>query len=165
MTRSILFVCTGNVCRSPMAAALFTAEAEKFGESSEFSVSSAGTWALEGEPASSNAQLIMQRRGLSLDKHAGRTVTAEMLKDADLIFVMTRHHQDSLCAEFPGVRSKIHLMSELAGQQFDISDPYGSTLDDYETCATELSQLIERGYPSVGQWLARAPAQNPGAEG
>jgi protein-tyrosine-phosphatase len=147
-----------------MAAALFAAEADKFGDAELFAVSSAGTWALEDQAANPSAQLVMQRRGLSIDGHTGRMVTVEMLDDADLILVMTRHHHDSLCAEFPRVRSKLHLMSELSGQQFDISDPYGSSLEDYEVCAAELSQLIERGYPRILQWLALAPISDSAAK-
>lgn len=165
MKRSILLVCTGNVCRSPMAAAIFAAEANRVGDADQYDVSSAGTWALETEPASPNAQAVMQHRGLSLEGHRARTVTDEMLMTADLVLVMTRHHLDSLGAEFPGARAKIHLLSELVGQQYDIGDPYGASLDEYEVCAVELTQLIERGYRRVDRWLALAPAREPVPKG
>ncbi len=157
MKRRILFVCTGNVCRSPMAAALFNGQATRAGDGERVEASSAGTWALDAEPASSHAQVVMQRRGLDLSTHRGRTITAELLEEADLILTMTRNHQDSIGAEFPGTRSKLHLMSELVGQQYDISDPYGGTVDEYEACAAELARLIERGYPLFAEWLALTP--------
>jgi protein arginine phosphatase len=160
MKRSILFVCTANVCRSPMAAALFAARVNKLGEADRYEASSAGTWAMENEPPSTNAQAAMQRRGLSLEGHRARMVTNRMLREADLILVMTRHHLDSLGAEFPDARSKIHLMSELVAQQYDVSDPYGASLDDYQVCAAELSELIERGYGRIKQWLAFTPIED-----
>ncbi len=156
MKRRILFICTGNVCRSPMAAALFAAQAKRMGDAENLEIASAGTWALDGEPASSFAQQIMRARGLDLSAHRGRTITPELLQTADLILVMTRSHHDSIGAEFPATRSKLHLVSELIGQQYDIADPYGRSLSEYESCAAELTQLIERGYPRVRQWLALA---------
>ncbi len=123
MTQQVLVVCTGNVCRSPMASALLAAQAEKSGDSKLYKFTSAGTWALEGQPASANAQVVMQRRGLSLSAHRGRMVTRALIDESDLILVMTLNHRDSLCAEFPHARRKIHLLSELVGLQYDISDP------------------------------------------
>ena len=161
MKRRILFICTGNVCRSPMAAALFTAQAKQMGDAENYEIASAGTWALDGEPASTLARQIMQMQGLDLSGHRGRTITHELLQTADLILVMTRSHQDSIRAEFPATRSKLHLMSELIGQQYDIADPYGRSLSEYEACAAELTQLIERGYPRVRQWLAQAAPREP----
>jgi protein arginine phosphatase len=153
MKRRILFVCTGNVCRSPMAAALFAAKAKQAGEADLYDVASAGTWALDDEPASALAQTVMQRRDLDLSAHRGRTITRALIQEADLILVMTRNHQDSIAAEFPAARSRVHLLSELSGQQYDIADPFGKRLEDYEACAAELAQIVETGYPRVAHWL------------
>ncbi len=156
MTQQVLVVCTGNVCRSPMASALLAAQAAKAGDSKLYNFSSAGTWALEGQPASANAQVVMQRRGLSLSAHRGRMVTRALVDESDLILVMTLNHRDSLCAEFPHARRKIHLLSELVGLQYDISDPYGSAVEEYEICAAGLVQLVEKGYPRLADLLAAA---------
>lgn len=156
MTRSVLFICTGNVCRSPMAAALFAAETAKRGDGARYSAASAGTWAPEGETAASNARAAMHQFGLSIEGHHARTVDGDMLQAADLVLVMTRHHLDALSAEFPTARPKMHLVSELVGQQYDVADPYGASLEDYQVCATELSRLIESGYRRVEEWLERS---------
>lgn len=144
-----------------MAAALFCDEAARAGDADLFQVSSAGTWALDGEAATPNAQLVMQKRGLSLDGHCARTVTSEILGSSDLIIVMTRHHLDSLGAEFPSARLKIHLMSELIGKQYDISDPYGSSLEDYDLCAAELKRILGFGYRRIFEWLSLSSVRNP----
>jgi protein-tyrosine-phosphatase len=150
---TILFVCTGNICRSPIAAALFRARAERMGD--VVHVESAGTWGVDGQPAAALASDVLAERGISLDGHIARTVTREMLGQADLVIVMTRSHRDALIAEFPSERLKIRLMSELNGIEYDIADPYGRPREAYEMCAYDLEQLLERGYAQIMQWLAQ----------
>lgn len=154
-----LFVCTGNICRSPMAEALFRKHAQAAGEQDRWRIESAGTWGMDGQPAAPFAQSVMSQRGISLQGHVARTVTAEMLREADVILVMTRSHRDALNAEFPESRSKIHLISRMNGFEYDVADPYGKPLAAYEACAETLEQLISRGYERVAEWAV--PAASP----
>lgn len=155
MSYTVLFVCTGNVCRSPMAAALFNRRALHAGENDLFTARSVGTWALDGQPASGFAINVMAERGLDLRTHRARTLTRQDLDAADLIIVMMRGHRDALGAEFPEVRNKLHLMSELSllGRVYDIADPYGGPLSEYRECARQLEDLIEDGYDQIKSWL------------
>lgn len=143
-----------------MAAALLRARAERAGD--VLHVESAGTWGVDGAPASEMARAVMAERGISLDDHIARTVTREMLERADLVLAMTRNHRDALAAEFPLARPKLRLMSQVDGIEYDITDPYGKPRAAYELCAQDLEQLVERGYPQILQWLAPTPslAQN-----
>ncbi len=141
-----------------MAATLFNAHAHRLGEDSRYIARSAGTWALEEQPASGYALTAMAQRGLDLSSHRARTVTRSMLAEADVVIVMTRNHRDALAAEFPSSRRKVHLMSELAGKEYDIADPYGSALSDYVTCANELDRLIENGYERIKSWITPRPS-------
>lgn len=138
-----------------MAAALFRAEAEKRGEPTRFQVESAGTWGVDGSPAVPFAQKVMAARGLSLAGHVARTISRETVDHTDVILVMTQSHREALATEFPQARRKIHLLSELAGLEYDISDPYGRSLEAYEQCADQLAQLIEQGYMRIAQWLTQ----------
>lgn len=154
MTKSVLFVCTGNVCRSPIAAALFNLEAKRAGEDGLYQAWSAGTWALEHQPASGHAQTIMSQRGVNLSSHRGRMITEQDLAQSDVVLVMTRSHRDALAAEFTRYRHKIHLVSELQSGSYDISDPYGGSLSDYERCTNELERLIHSGYGQIKAWMS-----------
>jgi protein-tyrosine-phosphatase len=154
--RSVLLICTANQCRSPMAEALLKAVAAQRGEVERWQVQSAGTWTEPGRPATPLAQAVLQRRNLDLSAHRSRPLDAGLLAEAALVLVMTRHHQESIRIEFPEVSGKIYLLSQLIGRTFDIDDPYGGSLDDYEVCATELQNILTDGYDRLVELVEQA---------
>lgn len=157
--KHILIVCTGNVCRSPMAAILLKDLARRNGADG-LDVESAGTWATDGQPASGLAQTLMAERGLDLARHRARTVTSRDMEDASLILVMTDNQRQALSAEFPMHRSRIHLLAEVEGQRRDIVDPYGGTREDYRACAADLEHLLQVGYHQILRWAEFSPSNS-----
>ena len=147
--KTILLVCTGNLCRSPMAVGLLRDKLAREGLEDEIRVLSAGTWAVEGAPASLYAVQVMARRGIDIRAHRARPLTEELVDQADLILVMERNHAEAIAQAFPAYASKVHLLSEMSGQSFDVPDPYGGPLWEYEQCADLLTELIEQGYPRI----------------
>ena len=154
--RFVLFVCTANQCRSPMAEALLKSLAAQHGEADRWQIQSAGTWAEAGRPATQLSQVVMQQRGIDLSAHRSRLVDADLLADAALILVMTRHHQEALQAEFPAAQGKVLLLSQLIDRRFDIEDPFGGSLDDYELCATDLQNILADGYDRLVEMIDQA---------
>lgn len=144
--RSVLFICTANQCRSPMAAALLKSLVAQYGEADRWRIQSAGTWAEPGRPATQLAQAVLRRRNLDLSDHRSRPLDAALLAEASIVLVMTRHHQESIQIEFPEVSGKVHLLSQLIDRNFDIEDPYGGNLDDYELCVADLQSILIKGY-------------------
>lgn len=153
---AVLFVCTANICRSPMAAALFRAQLErKRDDWQDWRVDSAGTWGLDGEKAAKNSQLVMEKRGLDLSTHRARTVDAAMLAEYDLILTMEAGHKEALGVEFPEVVDRVFLLSEMEGSSNPIEDPIGKTVDAYEETAKKMDGIIERGFLKIVALVVR----------
>ncbi len=146
---TILVVCTGNICRSPMAAGLLRARLKEDEERRDWCVVSAGTWASEGRPPSAYAIAEMDERGIDIRAHRSRSLNAELMEKADLILVMTRNHAEALSVAFPEQDHKAYVLSEMVGHVYDISDPYGGTRLEYSYIAQELEQLIDEGYDRI----------------
>lgn len=144
--KTILFVCTGNICRSPMAAALLRRRLEEDQKRRDWRVLSAGTWACEGRAASGHAVAEMADRGIDIRTHRSHSVSDQLMEEADLVLVMTRNHAEALAVAFPDHADKVHMVSELVGETHDISDPYGGTPLEYAAVAQELEQLIDEGF-------------------
>lgn len=149
--KSVLFVCTANQCRSPMAEALLKDKVARLGQSADWAISSAGTWAEPNRPATALAHKVMSKRGLTLETHGSRPIDKALLDSVGLVLVMTDGHREGLVADFPDYAKKIVLLSRMAGPAFDIEDPVGKSEADYQTCANELADLIERGFPRISQ--------------
>ena len=147
--KTILMVCTGNICRSPMAAALLQSRLEADTAREGWSVSSAGVWASDGHPASEHALTAMIEMGRDISRHRSRSLTRGIIGQAALVLGMTPNHVEAIKAAFPHAVDKIHLIAEMAGQSHGVDDPYGAPLDSYRATAAELDALIDEGYDMI----------------
>jgi protein-tyrosine-phosphatase len=151
----ILFVCTGNTCRSPMSVAIARRVAQERGLT-DMVIESAGTSAWDGQPASDGAMLVGLERQLDLNEHRSRTITPAIIEAQDLILTMGPHHRDQV--EGMGGAGKTHLLSVYASHGADdhpISDPFGGDLDTYRTTADELEAAIRKIIDRVSAERAR----------
>jgi RpiB/LacA/LacB family sugar-phosphate isomerase len=139
----ILFVCTGNVCRSPMAEALFHRAAQGRGD---FRVLSAGLGALDGQPPTPHSVKAMRELGIDISEQRSRTLTAGLVREADYIFGMTRNHADTIMLLYPRAADKTFLLREfdeaLEPFEKDIADPIGGSYQVYLNCRDQIEQGI-----------------------
>ncbi len=140
----LLFVCSGNTCRSPMAEALARAALAQSGLS-DITVASAGTDAFTGEAASTNARSAMRERGLDLGAHRARRLDRDVVEEADLILTMTSRHKDRVVSLVPRAIEKTFTLKEfVSGERLDVADPFGQSLDAYRRAADEINEAVTR---------------------
>jgi RpiB/LacA/LacB family sugar-phosphate isomerase len=141
--KTILFICTGNVCRSPMAEGLFR---QATGGGEEFRVLSAGLGALDGQPPTPHAVAAMRELGVDISAHRSRMLTADLAGEADYIFCMTRSHVDTIALLYPSAEEKTFVLREfedaLKPFEKDISDPMGSVYEVYVRCRNQIKQGV-----------------------
>ena len=146
---SVLFVCTANRFRSPLAAALFRKTIQDHGITGNWIINSAGTWALSGSAVIPAVSVVAHKYGVDLSRHRSVVVNEEMLSACDLILVMEAGHKEALQNEFPAGSERIYLLAQAAeGRTYDIPDLTESFESVMEVCGN-LYDLIQSGFDNI----------------
>lgn len=135
---NVLFVCTGNTCRSPMAAALANEMIPSV------TVKSAGVFAGAGSPVNDHALHALKEQGLTIDHHS-KQISESVLDWSDLILTMTTGHRDTLTSQYPAYQSKCFTLKEYvldSPENEDIPDPFGQDITMYQETLNELTEYI-----------------------
>ncbi|MCL4867925.1 MAG: low molecular weight protein arginine phosphatase [Anaerolineae bacterium] len=144
----ILIICTANICRSPVGEALLRQKLHALGYT-DWRVSSAGTWAVNGRAAAEFSQQLMKEQRLDLSTHRSRMITGEMLAESDLVLCMESGHAEALRVEFPSQAHKVFMLTEMRGRKYNINDPYGGPLETYQQMVQELDNVLDAGLPQI----------------
>lgn len=154
---SIVLVCTGNTCRSPMAEALLKRQLDqRLGNSPSGTiiphVTSVGLAAMPGDAASPQAVEVMKARGLDISHHSSQPFGEQVIRSADLILTMTQSHRNAILARWPEAQSRVHTLRH---DGRDITDPVGAPVEIYQACADQIDQELARWVDSLGpEWVA-----------
>lgn len=146
--RHILLVCTGNTCRSPMAARLLQIALRERNLDRLFNVSSAGIAAISGQPAAGQAIETIAAYGASLEDHRSRMLDRDLVDGSWLILTMTQDHKESVLRLFPQALERVYTLGEFAGEPFgsdwEVPDPYGQSVEVYRRTGEALRRALER---------------------
>lgn len=140
----IMFVCTGNTCRSAMAAALLETKIKETGKKVE--VFSCGIYAYDGDPATDESIEAIEEYGVDLKKHRATSIRKSEIQKMDLVLCATNEHKKVVVALYPELIKKIYTMKEYVGYEdsLDLADPWGYTMHTYRKCAQEIYFIIEK---------------------
>jgi protein-tyrosine-phosphatase len=143
----ILFVCTGNTCRSPMAEGMFAEIIKSKGmETGAFSIMSAGLMTIDGLEASKHAVAVLLDKGIDISGYQSKRLTGNMIEEADLILTMTLAHKIDVIHMSEKAKGKTYTLKEYANPEdnnMDITDPFGMDIDTYRQCAEEIFIALE----------------------
>lgn len=148
----IMFVCTGNICRSAMADGYMQSLVNKKTNKEEMIISSCGIYAISGQKATDNAIAVMKDYGIDLTKHRAKSINDIDIQNYDIILCMTELQKECVKKLYNKISDNVYTLKEYANNKssyIDIDDPWGLSKDVYEDCAKEIIQNIDKIFNNI----------------
>lgn len=158
---SVLFICTANICRTPMAEVYLRTLVDSEALSDKVEVLSAGTWAINGVPPSENSQQVCMENGMDSSELRSKPVNPTLLNRSDLVLCMTTEHKNDLVTIFPHCENKIFTVKEFCNpippEKLSIKDPHGRSLEIHRATFEEIRFEIDRMWPTLKERAVSVP--------
>ena len=143
---SVLFVCTGNLHRSPMAEYFLKS---LIIDKTDWQISSAGTYTRNGMRTNDEVLAVLKKYGIDASAHRTQLVTRRKIHNHNLVLCLASNHKEALRTEFPDMKDRIYLLSEMIGKEESVDDPIGGPMVEYEAVAQEINTYLSQGLERI----------------